>query len=550
MSKKGKKQAKAALDAPAPHARYGGGASLAGQYGLGEGRIDQSPSSFIFGWRPHLREPFHDVREGWLGAAARAVDAIQNSGFLAGAVEQATGQMIGSGLMLDAKPDLSLFGGSEAAAETWAGEVESKFNAWARSPWECDLGGRFTFGQIQDQAVRQYFATGEIVGTLPAVLRPGNRYAVKVNLLPSMRLVQDTVVRDPAQVQGVVLGPNYEPMAYVFWASPVLSTGEWRQETVPARTGGGRQIVFHIFTGDPGCIRGITPLAPALKVIRQVDQLADGTLTAALLQTIFAATVQSDAPTVETMRALQGIGEQDDNPDLEGAPPGSFQNLLANRYDWYRQTRIDLGTFGKIAHMFPGEELKFNTTQLPNQNYEAFHRALLREIARDLCVSYEAMSGDYSFATYSASRQAAADLWPLNLKRRAFYPARLCGAVYEAWLEEAIEIGDVAFPGGVENFRANRSMAVNANWRGPPPPIADDLKTAKANQILRAEGLVSRSQLSAQMGFDFAEVQKERAREDAEDARLGLAGPPNLSSGVSSADAAGAQQESGDNSAA
>lgn len=65
------------------------------------------------------------------------------------------------------------------------------------------------------------------------------------------------------------------------------------------------------------------------------------------------------------------------------------------------------------------------------------------------------------------------------------------------------------------------------------------------------EGIVSRSQLSAQLGYDFAEMQKERAREDAEDERLGLDRPPNLPSGGQAADAAGAQQQdAGDNASA
>jgi lambda family phage portal protein len=271
-----------------------------------------------------------------------------------------------------------------------------------------------------------------------------------------------------------------------------------------------------------------------LKVVRQIDQLADATLTAALLQTIFAATVESDAPTHDVMRALQDDQEQ----DLEGGRPGDFDRLMSHRYEWYRSTRVDLGNFGKIAHMFPGESLKFNSTNHPNQNYDVFNKALLREISRCLCVSYESVSNDYSHATYSSVRQASADLWPLTLKRRAFYPARMMQMIWGRFLEEEIETGSLEFPGGIEAFRANRTAASNADWRGPPKPLADDLKAAKAQQILRSEGWVSRDQLCAEYGNDWLEVNRQRAIEKADDERLGLDPPPNIGGGGQGGDAA------------
>jgi len=527
MGKKTKKRQEiaSAISRPAPASRYGGGTNVHTRAGGG--------SSFLFGWNPALREPIFDVREGWVGAASRAIDSLQNSGFMSGAVETACGQMIGSGLMLNAKPDPALFGGNEASAEAWAQIAESKFAQWGANPWDCDLGARFTLGQLQDQAVRQYFATGEIVATLPMKKR-GDGPALKVNVMPSMRLVQASIMGGPYnQVQGVILGPDHEPIAYAF-LNAALVWGIFEQDIVQARTVDGRPVVVHLFTGDPGAVRGITPLAPVLKVVRQIDQLADATLTASLLQTIFAATVESDAPTADVMRALQS----DDEQDLEGGQPGDFDNLMKQRFEWYRQTKVDLGNFGKIAHMFPGESLKFNSSMHPNSNYDVFNKSLLREISRCLCVSYESVSNDYSHATYSSVRQASADLWALTIKRRAFYPARMMQMVWESFLEETIETGLLQFPGGVDAFRANRAAACNADWRGPPKPLADDLKAAKAQQILRSEGWVSRDQLCAEYGNDWLEVNRQRAVEKSDDERLGLDPPPNIGGGGQPGDAA------------
>lgn len=519
---------------PSPRSRYGGGQGVTNP---------NATSSFIFGWNPALREPLFDTREGWVGAASRAIDSIQNSGILAGAVEAAVGQMIGSGLSLNAKPDIAIFGGNEPSAESWSQTVERQFTAWGSDPWCCDLGARYDINQLQDQAVRQYFATGEIVGTLPSLRRAGNSIGLKINVMPSMRLVQSTIMGGPYnQIQGVILSQNHEPTAYVFW-NAALFFGTLKQEIVAARTAYGRPAVFHIFNNDPGAVRGITPFAPVLKVIRQYDQLCDATLHAALLQTIFAATVESGAPTADIMKAFQGIDEQ----DVDGAQAGDFDVLMNQRYEWYKQTKIDLGNFGKIAHMFPGESLKFNGSETPNENYEAFSKSLLREIARCLCISYEATSNDYTHATYSSVRQASADLWQTNLKRRAFFPARMMQTIYRCWLEESIDAGLVPFPGGIDAFRANIPGACNAQWRGPAKPIADSLKEAKAMQIARAERWVSRDQLCSEWsGEDWREVARSCAAEKAEDDRLGLDPLPVVGGGGTSAGVQESDSASGD----
>jgi len=47
-----------------------------------------------------------------------------------------------------------------------------------------------------------------------------------------------------------------------------------------------------------------------LQVARQFDQLSDATLTAAILQTVFAASITSDEPTEEVLSGLLTPQEQ------------------------------------------------------------------------------------------------------------------------------------------------------------------------------------------------------------------------------------------------
>lgn len=460
-------------------------------------------SPFFFNWRPQLRSARDDVRRGYIAAAARAIDALHNSGWLAGGVEQAITNINGSGLRPNLKPDARTMGWDEKQASEWARDVERRFEVWAGVPYECDLQGKFNLGQIADAALRQYFATGEIIATTPWSPRIGASTGTKVNLLPSFTLSQDTDTNDNLY-QGIKVTKEGLPILYRFIDSDPQSIKMRYDE--PARDIVGRPIVTHIFDGNPTQMRGISPLAPSLRVIRQFDQLADATLTNALIQAILAATIESDAPSEQLLYALrdeeeQGIGE----PTMDG--------WFDARLGWYKNTKIDLGTFGKVAHLFPGEKLTLNRSNTPNDNYEAFAKFLLKEIARCLGITYEQLTGDYVGATYSSVRMSTAEAWGITLRRRKNILSRLYQVAFENWLEEMIEHGEIDFPGGVPAYLMMKPYVTRCDWRGPAKPQADDIKAAKAHEIWRKLGVMSDEAICGELGFDWEDVYEQRARE-------------------------------------
>lgn len=499
--------------------RSGPSSTLAVPQALGEVMRDLSapPFSYVGGITPVVREPYDTSILQYRAAAATTLDAIQRSGWLAGGIQQAKVQMIGTGLAINLKPKLGIIGNLDET-ETWAREVEAHWEDYARDAWSVDFTGRHTLGQIADQALSQYFATGEIVGLLPFEERVGSSHGTKVHLLPSSRLMDDAIRSPEGVVQGIKLNRRtLVPEAYVFNnRNPWDVTGQ--EITVKARDENGRPQVIHLFENGPGALRGVSPLLPALKVAKQYDQLADATLTAALVQTIMAATIESDSPTEELLKALQtGEEQEDDSVRAEadvGTMPGDFERLMAARLQWYSNTKVDLGQFGKLVHLFPNEKLNMNRSEHPNTNYLDFSKGLLREIARCIGITYEQFTGDYIGATYSSVRMASADMWLVNVFRRAHFAGRFYQTAFERWLEEDIEKGHTAFPGGVPNFLIMRAEVCRVDWRGPPKPTADDLKTAKAQQIQRQEGWVPTEQLSAEYGNDHRDVIESQRRTD------------------------------------
>jgi len=260
------------------------------------------------GWRPALREAADDVGSSWDLATARTIDLIQNSGWMAGALDQAVANTVGTGLRLKAMPENDLFGMSNADAEAWAQTVEQRWSLWSEKPYECDIEGRRSFGLLQAAAFRSWFATGEIWAELPWSERPGGRYGTKVRLVPSHRILRrNDNLR--GMVQGVRMDGDGFPVSYLASRKDLLN-GYTQEYEVAARDPLGRARVIHVFDGMPGQVRGISPLTPVLQVARQFDQLSDATLTAAILQTVFAASITSDEPTEEVLSGLLTPQEQ------------------------------------------------------------------------------------------------------------------------------------------------------------------------------------------------------------------------------------------------
>ncbi|MBG6158383.1 lambda family phage portal protein [Labrenzia sp. EL_159] len=493
-------------------------------------------SGFLAGWpRPVLRETSHDVRQAWSSVASRAIESIHNSGWMKGAVDQAVGDTIGNGLKLNPKPDWQVCGfSSQAEASEWARNVATRFRSYARNPMECDARGKMTVAKMAKTQLQSHYAFGEGVARTVLRKRPNSLTRTKIQLLTPLRITQET--REEVRLhQGVYQDADGMAIGYRVRAR---QNGFDKTVDMPARDKDGRPLIIHTFDGDADQTRGISPFAAILKVFRQVDQLADATLVAALLQTVFAATIKSNALSEEVFEGLSAKGDGEG----EAALSNELQAFFDAKSAWSKNAKIDLGAHGKIAHLFFGEELQFHNTNHPHNNYLPFMRNLLREIARAIGVSYEALAFDYEGATYSSVRMGIASLWPQVVSRREDLSVPFYQAVYDAWLEEQIFNRWIAFPGGYRNFLRVRAAATQADWNGPAKPTADDLKSAKSMGERLERGVSSLSIECSELGHEWEDVADQRARESQKFEDLGLS-DPHASKGSPLAGKAGEENE-------
>ncbi|MGO7972990.1 phage portal protein [Rhizobium leguminosarum] len=475
----------------------------------------------ILGMRRAItRDAKRDVREAADRASALATDFLHNSGWIAGAVTQILSDTIGEELKLNCRAQLKKFGYTDEEAAEWCRNVEKEWRRWAWNPKECDLAGKATIAEMLEAVLRSYLVSGEAFGILDNLplreqRRMGLKTGTKVSLTDPHRLPRDTREAEGLE-QGIFQDAYGRALTYRFRA---------REGGIETDRDIDAADVIHVMDRGENLnsARGISVLAAALKVIAQSDQLADATLATALMQTIFAATIKSpeaSAQAFEAISTLSDIPEPDGFDHSDGSWNefiGGIQNDLLGVWDArlgaLREKGISMSDSARINHLGPGEEFQMHTASTPGSQYLPFFQNLLREVARCLGITFENLTMDHSSASYSSVRMSVASIWPIVLRRRARIAAPFVQAIFERWLEEKIERGQIPFKGGAIAFRRDRESVFQAEWSGPAAPSADDYKAAMAQKVRLEIGTATFFDECAMMGRNGEEQIVQLGRE-------------------------------------
>lgn len=471
--------------------------------------------SGVFATRPvSLRNARDDVRRAWPRSAALAIDLMQNSGRLRGAADQVITDTVGTGLSLNFQPRFSGTGMSEGEQKQFIEDVKTWWRDWSRNPRECDQRGKFTIAQLIDISLRWNMAFGEVTGLVEFMPRAHQRRyniesGTKLCLVPPSQLVQETNIHT-GLFQGVWHDENGRPNGYRF---KDLSKGYETVKDYPAYMRSGMPYVLHIFDADDATsVRGISVMAAAFRKHIQHEQLDDATLQAAILQTVFAATLTSEMPTEEALagiEALKDAGDHQRGTQLQS----EYIDYLTYSMKAAAENAVQFGSDPQINHLAPGETFNIETAKTPGAQYLPFSTNLARDMARALGVTFGGFTMNHENATYSSTRMESATIWPIATRRRERIASPICQSAFDAGLDEQIRLGRIAFGPGYRFFAAHRAALCRAQWRGPAKPSADDYKSARAASERLENGTSSIDIECSEMGQDPDEVRADRLRD-------------------------------------
>lgn len=475
-------------------------------------------SAEMAGWQPWLGSPDVETNPYRDRSVARIRDLVRNDGWASGAVLRITDATVGSNLRLRAQPNYrALARRSNAAFDAvWAKEYaaarEASWHAWANCAgrW-CDTSRRWTVPQMFRLAFRHYLVEGEALAVLP--WRPERvgygraRYATTLQLVDPDRLSNPQMKPDTLTLRGgVEIDQDGAPVAYHIrqahqqdWFA-AGQTVTW--ERVPRWTDWGRPMAVHHFdperAGQHRPVGGIfTPVLSRLRMLAQYDRVE---LQAAIVNAIFAAYVTSPFDPDEVQKGLSGDEEL-----------SAYQQMRA---DFHADRRLMAGNV-RLATLFPGEKIETISTSRPATTFEAFEGAVLRNVAANIGVSFETLSGDYRGSTYSSARQALLTEWRTVGRRRADFGTGFCDLVSDAQHEEAFEAGELPLPAGAPDYAEARTEYNRCAWIGPGRGWVDPKAEVEGARMRIASGLSTLEHEAAESsGMDIEEILDQRAFEE------------------------------------
>ena len=162
-------------------------------------------------------------------------------------------------------------------------------------------------------------------------------------------------------------------------------------------------------------------------------------------------------------------------------------------------------------HQLPtGVDFKSFDPQYPTNEFDSFHKAVLKGIASSLGVSYTSLANDLEATSYSSIRQGALEERDFYQNIQEFIIDHFVRPAFDAWLESAMEMDSFGIP-----LRAYQKFSAAAEFRGRSWNWVDPQKEMNAAINGLQAGILSLSDVAANYGKDSEELLSQIARDRA-----------------------------------
>lgn len=350
--------------------------------------------------------------------------------------------------------------------------------------WRWCVASRFS-DKLRTMRVAQA-RDGESFGIM--VSNPMLRHPVKLDV----RAYEADQIASPLQkmlandrnADGIQFDANGNPEFYELLKSHPGDTANFNltsdADLIPAR------FVVHMFHCDrPGQIRGVPEITPALPLYAQLRRYTLAVIAAA-----------------ETAANIAGLLQTQQTP----SEPDDIEPL--DLFD------LERGQLMTLPKGWTAEQMK---AEQPATTYEMFKREIIQEIARCLGMPYNVAAGDSSSYNYSSGRLDHKTYYKLIRVDRSHWETDCLDRVFAEWWEEARRLDDVL----PDELRLMGTPPLHS-WVWDGDEHIDPLKEATAQQVRLACGMTTFAHEYGQVGRDWEDEFRQRAREEELRKELGL----------------------------
>jgi lambda family phage portal protein len=436
---------------------------------------------------------------------ARARKAVMDNPIASSGITSFVAEVIGTGL----RPH------SKHSAPATRRLLEKEFGLWTKqSSATRRIGPGGKPDSLQDFYLQQALVcrNTQEAGEAFARLRPrlasdlsptGLRVPLQIDLiepeqLAFWRMTGDMASPDNIIRAGIEFNPIHERVAYHFYREHPGDSTIWPNAFDVVRVPS--ENILHIMEFLRGNqIRGITPLAPILISLTDVDDYDDAERLRQKLGAYMFAWKESLTPDDPQLQTVDGVGT-DNAPDGSSyveAQPGTMTMLDANAGE----------KFGFYAH--PGVQ---NT-------YETFMRVQRQVQSTILRVTYDMATGDTSGSNYSRSRIrliALRRIW--QQYQKSVIEHQFCRPVWRVWLDAAALAGVI----NAADYRKNPDEYLNVEWLPQAWDWVDPEADVKSVRMQMESCLTSREEEVSKLSKNVEEVDAAIKRDHDREKELGI----------------------------
>jgi len=279
----------------------------------------------------------------------------------------------------------------------------------------------------------------------------------------------------------------------------------------------GRLVAWHLFRNHPGDVHGYLPG----NHLKRERVPADRIIHLYVPQRFSQSTgVPQNHAVLDRMKMLDGYDEAELVAARAGANKMGFLvsdlpvELAADHVTEEGEKYMD-SEAGSVEMLPSGLKYQSHDPQHPNSGYAEYTKALKRDVAGGLAVSYTALANDLEGVNYSSIRAGVLEDREEWMKVQEWYIRRVRGPIYSAWLQLSLLNQAVTMPNGsalpfakLEKFQQCRH--IGRRW-----PWVDPQKDVKAVEAAIEIGLTSRTREIRKRGDDPDEIDAERAADEA-----------------------------------
>lgn len=372
----------------------------------------------------------------------RSRDLERNNPLACGAINTVVTSVVGTGLRLQSTLDSEVLGLSEDETSALQKQVEFEFRLWAESK-DCSLDRRLNFAEFCELAFRNTLSNGEAFVLTPVQPIKGNPYKTRLQIVEADRVVNRKRQKDSvSKVAGIHLDTHGAPKALDILTAHPGNFGEkekWETFDYYGKKTGRRNVIHLYEMRRPGQTRGVPYLAPVIEPLKQLGRYTEAELTAAVVSGLFTLFIKT--------------------PEGRGSMLGPED--VAARSN--QQRDYALGS-GAVLEGLPGDEVETINPGRPNDSFDPFVTACLRQIGAALEIPMELLIKHF-MSSYTAARAALLEAWKFFKKRRRWLANNLCQPVFETVLAEAVLAGRINMPGFFADARLRKAYC-SATWHG------------------------------------------------------------------------------------